>query len=86
MLLNDIVSGNIPYTFNLGDLVQADKLWDYASSFFNFLYRGMPKLNDMTIDIKKDIIYQIKNVLNNMNKDITFIISKNLIDFIRKHQ
>lgn len=29
----------------MSDLIQADKIWNYATSFFNFLYKGMPKLN-----------------------------------------
>ena len=45
----------------------------------------MPKLSEFTIDLKKNIFYSMKTMFQNLNKDMTFIISKSIIDFIRKY-
>ena len=82
----DIIHGNISPDINLKDILSPDNFMKYTVNFFKFLYRGLPKLNEFTIDLKQTIKEQIKGIFFNMNKDMTFIISKNLLDFLRKYQ
>ena len=46
-ILLDIVSGNVQPTFNLKNI---------ATNFFGFLIKGLPKLNEVTLDLKQDLL------------------------------
>jgi len=49
------------------------------------IYRGMPKLKEFTVDLRNNMVNQLKQALDNLNKDMTFIIAKNFIDFIKRY-
>lgn len=81
----NILQGQVAPNFSIREITP-DNILNYTASFFNFIYQGLPKLNEFTIDLKQNIVSQIKTIYQNLNQDMTFIMSKHLIDFIRKYQ
>ena len=39
----------------MGGIDSGTNIKDLASNVFNFLYKGLPKINDTTVYIKKDM-------------------------------
>lgn len=68
-----------------GNYNEINKNKDSSWNFLGFLSRGMPKVNEYTIDVKKNLTEQINNINNRFLKDMSFIISKNICDFLRKY-
>lgn len=52
----DLISGRIHPNISLSELVSAEKIWSYTTSFFKIIYKGMPKINEFTIDLRKNIL------------------------------
>ncbi|EAR90763.1 Sec34 family protein (macronuclear) [Tetrahymena thermophila SB210] len=82
--ISDIQQGKLSHLYK-GDNIKAENLWNTTTNFFKILYKGMPKLKEFTIDLKNSMITQLKQALESLNKDMTFIISKNIIDFIKRY-
>ena len=80
----ELISGNLNSDLSIQN-ISKDNIWQYTSSLINFIYKGMPKVNEFTIDLKQNIQQQISNINNRFLKDMSFIISKNICDFIRRH-
>lgn len=75
--LFELISGN----YNGNENKPKENSW----GLLNFLSRGMPKVNEYVIDVKKNLGEQISQINNRFLKDMSFIISKNLCDFLRKY-
>lgn len=63
--------------------VGEEAVWGYAK-VLSFLYRGMPKVNETTIDVRKNLGEEIKGVTNRYIREMSFIIAKNICDFLRR--
>jgi len=77
--LFELISGN--YNGNL----EANRPKENNWNILNFLSRGMPKVNEYIIDVKKNLTEQLNQLNNRCLKDMSFIISKNICDFLRKY-
>ena len=78
--LFELISGN--YAGNVeGNKPKESSNWNILS----FLSRGMPKVNEYIIDVKKNLTEQLNQINNRCLKDMSFIISKNICDFLRKY-
>ena len=71
--------------FELISLGNSEKNVKESWNFMSFLTKGMPKVNEYVIDVKKSLLEQINTINSRFLKDMSFIISKNLCDFLRKY-
>ena len=67
-----------------GGWIKEEEAWGYAK-VLSFLYRGMPKVNETTIDVRKNLAEEIKGVTNRYIREMSFIIAKNICDFLRRY-
>lgn len=77
--LFELISGN--YGNSENNIKPKESTW----GLLGFLSRGMPKVNEYVIDVKKNLAEQINQINNRFLKDMSFIISKNICDFLRKY-
>ncbi|KAM3147713.1 hypothetical protein pb186bvf_000041 [Paramecium bursaria] len=85
-VLLQLISGQFKPEISLMELSSAEKLWTYTTNFFQFIYKGMPKLNYYEVDWKLNLLNQKDTILFMFVSDMTFIVAKTLLDFTRKYQ
>lgn len=84
-MLVAIISGAVQPDFRWVELASADKLWSYTTNFFAFIYKGLPRINSYEVDVRANMTSQLTNTAFSFVKDMTFIIGKNVIDYLRKY-
>lgn len=58
-LITDVQKGELNYLYK-GENMKAENLWNTTTNFFKILYKGMPKLKEFTVDLKKNMVLQLK--------------------------
>ncbi|CAK87041.1 unnamed protein product (macronuclear) [Paramecium tetraurelia] len=85
-VLLQLITGQLRPEIQWVELTSPEKLWTYITNFFQFVYKGMPKINQYEVDWKNNLMNQKNLMLFQFVKDMTFIVAKTLIQYIRNYQ